>query len=373
MQYKEFKGNNSFLIGMSKILLKEAVLRETRGHKCYEIPNPVMIKITNPLARIITVPERNWNYVLPYVESLWLASGRNDLKLVEHYVKKLHDFSDDHQTMRGGYGPRMRFYNGIADDYNTGYHQKHEEHPTDKKTIEVDQFEFVEKTFQKDPYTRQGVISICDPAKDCFVDEHQLKTTKDFPCTRNIQFVRNGDKLDVIVHMRSNDLVWGATGVNIFNFTFIQEYFAQILNLKVGAYYHMVNNLHYYENFQNSLKKWADLDTPTDEGHEYKKTFKNLAEFDEKIKSLEEYEKQLREDRKNTLVDFGDDFFNDWAKVLYLFHCPNEKIKFVNPILQTVARKKLSDKRIKEYRKQYDSTFANDTDNTNGQFWRQNI
>jgi thymidylate synthase len=369
MQYKEFAGNNSFLIGMSKILLKEAVLRETRGFKCFEIPNPVIVKISNPTARLITAPERNWNYVLPYVESLWLASGRNDLKLVEHYVKKLHDFSDDDETMRGGYGPRMRFYNGIADDYNTGYHQKHEQ-PTDKRMIEIDQFEFVEKTFQKDPYTRQGIISICDPAKDCFIEEHELKKTKDFPCTRNIQFIRNNDKLDVIVHMRSNDFVWGATGVNIFNFTFIQEYFAQILGLKVGCYYHIVNNFHYYENFKKDLEKWADLDSLSDEGYEYKKSFKNLNEFDEKVKLLEDYEKSIREDGKNEMVDLGDDFFNDWAKVLYFFHFQNEKIKFDNPVLQVLSRRKLSDKRIKTYRKQYDNTFNN---TNNEQFWRKNM
>ena len=372
MQYKEFKGNNSFLVGMSKLLLKEGVLRETRGYKCYEIPNPVMIKISNPLSRIITIPDRHWNYTLPYVESLWLASGRNDLKIVEHYVKKLHNFSDDHETMRGGYGPRMRFYNGIADDYNTGYRQQHEQ-PVGKKTIEVDQFEFVEKTFQKDPNTRQGIISICDPAKDCFIGDHELKTTKDFPCTRNIQFIKNNNKLDVIVHMRSNDFVWGATGVNIFNFTFIQEYFAQILGLQVGSYYHMVNNLHYYENFHAELQKWADLDMPDEDGFNYTKSFKNLKEFDERIRALEEYEKALREDKKNGTIDLGDEFFNDWAKVFYLFHFPEEKTKFTNPILQAVTRKKLNEKRIKTFRKQYDNTFINERNIEGEQFWRQNM
>jgi thymidylate synthase len=58
------------------------VERQTRGRKCFELPYPVIIKINNPLSRIVTIPERGWNYVLPYIESLWLASGRNDVKVL---------------------------------------------------------------------------------------------------------------------------------------------------------------------------------------------------------------------------------------------------------------------------------------------------
>jgi thymidylate synthase len=67
---------------MSKDLLYYGVERQTRGRKCFELPYPVIIKINNPLSRSVTIPERGWNYVLPYIESLWLASGRNDVKVL---------------------------------------------------------------------------------------------------------------------------------------------------------------------------------------------------------------------------------------------------------------------------------------------------
>jgi len=363
MHYQEFGGVNSFLTGISKVLLKDSVVRNTRGYKCYELRNPIIIKINNPLSRIITIPERNWNYILPYVESLWLASGRNDMSMVGHYVKKLYDFSDDNESMRAGYGPRLRFFNGIADDYKTGYRQPAEK-PKNKTTIEVDQFQFVEKAFQHDPYTRQAIVSLADPAKDCFDENHELKITKDFPCTRNIQFIQNDGKLDVMIHMRSNDFYWGASGVNIFNFTYMQEYFSQILGLEVGNYYHIVNNFHYYENFKEKLELLADIENPSDDSYTYSKKFTNLKEFDQKISALETFEKGLREKRISEIPDFGDDFFNDWAKVFYSFHFNENEVQFSNPLLTQVSKRKINKTTIKENRSQYDKTFATSKDTT---------
>jgi thymidylate synthase len=286
MYYREFGGINAFLVGMARLLLKEAVVRETRGFKCYELASPVMIKITNPTARIVTIPAREWNCTLPYVESLWLASGRNDINMVASYVKKMLDFSDDKLTMRAGYGPRLRYFTGVSDDYNNGY--LHEAKNLDTLNItEVDQFEFVEKTFKKDPFTRQAIITIGDPSKDCFGDEHILKQTKDFPCTRDLQFIQSNGRLDLIVHMRSNDFIWGASGVNIFNFTFIQEYFAKILGLPIGNYYHLVNNFHYYEDKRPMVENIANTENYNDEAFLYHKSFSTLAEFDERLMAFE--------------------------------------------------------------------------------------
>lgn len=41
----EYKGINDFLVNSSRLLLKYGVARETRGMKCYELPEPFMFKI----------------------------------------------------------------------------------------------------------------------------------------------------------------------------------------------------------------------------------------------------------------------------------------------------------------------------------------
>ena len=162
MLYKEFEGINSFLVGTAKLLLKEGVKRHTRGFNCYELPYPFFFKIKKPTARICTIPQRKWNPVLPFAESLWIALGRNDLNFIGYYLKKMKNFSDDGLFLRGAYGPRIRYRNGTSNDYKIDY----------KFTITnhnnfVDQFDFIEKTFKKDINTRQAIIDIGDPLKDC--------------------------------------------------------------------------------------------------------------------------------------------------------------------------------------------------------------
>lgn len=333
----EFKGINTFLVGMSDILLTTCVERTTRGFKCFELPEPVIIKITNPLARFVTIPQRKWNCTLPYAESLWIASGRNDMELAGHYVKKLYDFSDDKNYMRAGYGPRIRRFNGVATDYTEKSFLKI--FSKRDKTQTVDQFKFVENLFNRDEKTRQAIITIGDPAKDDFDLSGNLKATKDFPCTRSLQFILNNEgKLDLIVHMRSNDFIWGASAVNIFNFTFMLEYVAAFLKKEIGDYYHVVNNFHFYDNHSDMLKQLAALKGVHDDDYFlYDKNFSNLREFDTKLGELSQYEEGLR-NGKVSEANFDDDFFSDWAKVFYCF--TNKKTQFKNPILGQLMNKK---------------------------------
>ena len=114
----EFEGINSFLIGTSRLLLEEGVKRDVRNSVCYELPEPYMFKINNPCARHITIPQRKWFKPLAYAESLWIASGRNDMAYITHYLPRMKDYSDDGKTMRGGYGPRLRHFNGSIADYD---------------------------------------------------------------------------------------------------------------------------------------------------------------------------------------------------------------------------------------------------------------
>lgn len=335
----EFNGLNSLLVETAQMLVKYARPVTRRNYTCYELPEPVLLKITNPRSRIITIAERGGNKYLPYIESLWLASGRNDLASVEHYVPNLRNFSDDDLTLRAAYGPRFRRFNNLSEDYKELGEQKY---TIDKKFIVVDQFQFIEDSFKRDSHTRQAIITLGDPIKDCYdLTTRVLKETKDFPCTRSIQFIRSEDKLDVIVHMRSNDFIWGASGVNIFNFTFLQEYFASILGLEVGSYYHIANNLHYYDRHKELVTRLARVTDYVDEGYVYPATFSSLSEFDNNLKKLSLYEANLRNGKSNEKLIFEDEFFDDWSSVIFhSFNKSEPTISFHNPILKKLFNKK---------------------------------
>lgn len=338
MYTAEYTGINSFLVGASTLLIKEGVKRKTKDKVCIELPEPFMFKITNPTARLVTIAERKWSPILPFAESLWLATGRNDLEFISHYLKNMKIFSDDGEFLRGGYGPRLRRYNGINDDYKI--RNTYNIDLADLNKSEVDQFSFICNSFERDIFTRQAIINIGDPPKDCFDKEGNIKITKDFPCTRLLHFQKHSkvNKLNLTVYMRSNDLVWGASAVNIFNFTFMLEYFSQILGLGIGEYYHIANNFHYYEDFENVVQSISRVKNVTESQFKYSKSFRNLSEFDEKINLLKSEEEKLRQGNYADLIDFKDEFFNDWYRAFYAFNT-RKVVSFSNPILNELFKK----------------------------------
>lgn len=302
--------------------MEEGVKRETRGSVCYELPEPAMFKITNPLAREVTIPERKWYKTLPYAESLWIASGRNDMVYITHYLSRMADFSDDGIYMRGGYGPRYRDYNGESDDYRI-------ESINVRQPGSVDQLKYVIECFKAEKETRRAVMCFGDPMKDEFDEKGELKKSKDIPCTRELHFMKQSrnNRLDLIVRMRSNDLIWGASAVNIFNYTFMQEYVATILGLEVGNYYHIADNLHYYDRHAEMVRKMAGIEEWCDETMDYVKTFQSLSEFDELITKLSTEEKAMRTNiREYEQIGFEDPFFQHWYEVLYQYNQKRNKM-----------------------------------------------
>lgn len=242
-----FPGINSALVGLSKEILDKGVWRENNGfqketaNSCLELPYPVCVEITNPGCREVMLEERKWNRILPHAESLWILLGWNNLDdFTGRYVKNLYTFADDEHTWRAGYGPRMRGFTGVKTPYLRGI----DFHEQPSELVEVDQLKYVVETLKREPTSRQALITIHDPGKD---SDLELKT-KDQPCTRSLHFMVVNGRLNCYVTMRSNDIINGFSAVNVFNFTFMQEYISYLTGIPMGKYYHIAHNLHVYEN-----------------------------------------------------------------------------------------------------------------------------
>ncbi|WP_423807871.1 thymidylate synthase [Photobacterium damselae] len=325
MHAESFKSINELLVNMSRILLNEGQPRVTRGNKCYELPEPIMIKLENPTARLITLPEREWPVHMGYAESLWIASGRNDVEFMSIYLPRMKEFSDDGRYVRGGYGPRIRAYNNSTEDYKINNNNSY-----NSFSKKIDQLEYVVDCLRDESTSRRAVIELGDPIKDNYFGD-SLKKTKDYPCTRSLQFIINNNQLDMYVHMRSNDFVWGMTGVNIFNFTFIQEYISQMLGVKLGSYYHIANNLHFYEAHKDKLKRISKSCYEND-SFIYKREITNYGDFKLRLNMLSDWEENIRNYKDSGLIDLGSDFMNDWQKIIYQY-LTGKRVSYVNPIL----------------------------------------
>jgi len=149
-------------------------------------------------------------------ELMWYLNGSDSLDFIEYYIKDYNKYSDDGISLEGAYGPRVF---GDIEGRN--------------------QFDNIIELLTAKPSTRQAVIQIFD-RKDL------QKSSRDVPCTCNLQFLIRNNKLNLVVTMRSNDAFVGMPH-DIFAFTMLQEIAAVILGIEVGIYKHMVGSLHIYE------------------------------------------------------------------------------------------------------------------------------
>ncbi len=106
---------------------------------------------------------------------------------------------------------------------------------------------------RRDETSRQGVVTLWDPARD------SQDGPRDLPCTVSLQFLVRQDQLHCVANMRSNDFWWGLA-YDAFQFTQLQATLAQLLGIGVGKYHHFAGSFHLYE---RDWDKVAGLHPPT--------------------------------------------------------------------------------------------------------------
>jgi len=101
-----------------------------------------------------------------------------------------------------------------------------------------------------DPDSRRAFLHIRTP-------EDSIIGSKDIPCTIGLQFFIRDGKLDLVVNMRSSDLILGIS-YDVPAFTFLQELMALELGICMGTYIHVSNSLHVYEKHFEMLDEILD-------------------------------------------------------------------------------------------------------------------
>lgn len=193
--------------------------------KTIEIMN-CFIQIDDPRRRFITAPQRK--HSLPYIigELVWYLSGERTPDRIGHYSKFWNHLQDEAGQVNSNYGYKifkkkfLSFKQGRA------------------KT----QMEFVVDELLRDPNSRRAVMLPFLSNEDY----NQMHETKDYPCTMYLHFIIRDGKLDLIVHMRSNDFIYGFTNDMPF-FSMLQEIVSVLIGVPMGHYYHFSDSMHLYE------------------------------------------------------------------------------------------------------------------------------
>jgi len=208
----------------------KGVKRESRNGPVIMFPDPVAIVYKHPTQRVIRWEQRDANPFFHFFESLWMLNGQRDVAFVEQFASNMASYSDDGRVFNAAYGHRWRQW------------------------FQVDQIATIIEALKADKDSRRQYLDIWDGHHDLGLQ------SKDLPCNVGATLqVNDRGALDMVVHNRSNDIVWGALGANAVHFSMLQEFIASAVGVPVGRYWQVSSNLHAYEKTLAGVHDLADL------------------------------------------------------------------------------------------------------------------
>lgn len=291
MSTHTFRTASQALPSMAIALLDYGLEHGSRNGRVMELLNPQIV-LEDPVRREILTVNRKANVFAQIAETMWVLGGRNDVEWLSAYLPRALDYSDDGKTWRGGYGPRIR-----------GGH------------FGFDQVEYVVDLLQDDPLSRRAVIAIYDPQTDSAFG-------KDIPCNDFLQFQSRLGELHLTVTVRSNDLMWGWSGINAFEWSTLQEIVASLLGIRVGTLTFNIGSLHLYQPHWERAQSLSYQQEPMG-GYQHiefnpSRKITTLGEVDNMIDQWFEWESICRtgEATLDLLTGWDDPLFKAWAQVI---------------------------------------------------------
>lgn len=178
-----------------------------RGQRTRELLD-VTIELRQPHLAPPLAVRSNFNHGIAAAETVQLLAGVSCLNQLDQVSRGRFSRFADNGRLRGAYGPRLN-----------------------------DQLLAVETRLHADPDTRQAIAVLWDR------DE---PITRDVPCTLSLTFRIRRNRLDLKVHMRSNDVILGVP-YDWYVFSRVQLAMAECLGREPGSYVHHVDSLHLYD------------------------------------------------------------------------------------------------------------------------------
>lgn len=221
---------------LNKLLLTGDVVPSRNGEsRELTMQQITLMQTTDPY---MATPGRKASLPAQIAETMWVLAGRNDVDWLTNYLPQAAKFSDDGKHWRGGYGPRLRRWSW-------------DEHASVGGEDTLDQFQYIIDLLHKDPSTRRAVFAIYDPIQDS-------RPGLDVPCNGWVHFLPRDGKLHTHVAIRSNDVMWGWSGINAFEWSILTQVIASYANLAPGSLTFSISSLHLYERHYDKAQRIVD-------------------------------------------------------------------------------------------------------------------
>ena len=233
--------------------------------------------LTNPKNSLCLLKERQLNYKFAIIEKIDYLSGESNSTRLGYYNKNILSFINKKTNkFDGAYGPRI-----------------------------YTQLKHCFEKLKKDQDSRQAVINIYDWRLD-------MHESNDIPCTLSLQFLLRKEKLNLIVTMRSNDLLWGFP-YDVNAFCFLQEVMASWLNKKLGIYIHQNGSTHIYLDTFDKFSKIINNNNKLNINYpDFKLSFE---ETQEQYKLFWKLEKMLRNKQNIKNTEIKEPFYTFFKKL----------------------------------------------------------
>ena len=158
-------------------------------------------------------------------ELLWFIKGDTNVKyLQEHGVRIWNEWADENGDLGPIYGAQWRNWNGDG----------------------IDQLAEVIATLKRNPNDRRMIVSAWNPS--------QLAAMHLPPCHMMFQFYVANGKLSCMLYQRSCDMFLGVP-FNIASYALLTMMIAQVCELKLGEFVHVLGDTHIYHNHFEQVKE----------------------------------------------------------------------------------------------------------------------
>jgi hypothetical protein len=267
---------NGVVLGSIEALKNEGFRTPSRNGDQYAIYN-ALLTLENPRSRHLDLKGRKNNIFATIAETFWVYSGSIRVDgFLEFFLPRARDFTDNGIEWYGGYGKRLFIYNQLDD--------------------------VIQQFRNEGIFTRRANLYIGQPEFDAY---QQLEVnlgkyeTKDRPCNQLFNFFITPDKkLNMNGFSRSGDIIWGIGSINLFEFSYLQEFILQELQREIdpeitlGEYNHFITNMHLYDfNGQQGLdvlelKDEQDILTENEKVLKFPKGVDNFKNFHKVIVTI---------------------------------------------------------------------------------------
>lgn len=203
------KTGSEAYVALMRHVLNDGEPIAPRGQQTFELTNVTVLVEDLAEAHVFNTARRV-NTKIAATEYLHLIGGVSSLEQLNLASGGRFSPYADNGRLAGAYGPRIRH-----------------------------QLPRVVDLLKRDPSTRQAVLTIWN-------GQEHAKTSKDVPCTLNLQFLLRDGRLHLRASMRSNDVILGIP-YDWFMFSRLGLSVASALGVEPGEYAHTVGSMHLYE------------------------------------------------------------------------------------------------------------------------------